>query len=75
MDGEDYLHSVPFKELWCMTMEVQQAVRNYLRAADIVLDLLKENGHLSDEELRMLEAYNSRIHTFLVKRGKIHAHQ
>jgi hypothetical protein len=47
---------------------VQKAVRDYLRAADIVIDLLKANGDLSDQELTMLQAYNSRMQSFLALR-------
>jgi hypothetical protein len=47
---------------------VQKAVRDYLRAADIVIDLLKANGDLSDREVTMLQAYNTRLQSFLVLR-------
>jgi hypothetical protein len=47
-------------------MEIQKAVRDYLRAADIVIDLLKNNGHVSDQERTMLQAYNARMQSFLV---------
>jgi hypothetical protein len=47
---------------------VQKAVRDYLRAADIVIDLLKANGDLSDQEVTMLQAYNTRMQSFLVLR-------
>jgi hypothetical protein len=49
-------------------MEIQKAVRDYLRAADIVIDLLKNNGHVSDQERTMLQAYNTRMQSFLVLR-------
>jgi hypothetical protein len=48
---------------------VQKSVREYLRAADIVIDLLKNNGNLSDRECDLLQAYNTRMQSFLVLRA------
>jgi hypothetical protein len=48
---------------------VQKSVREYLRVADIVIDLLKNNGDLSEHECKLLQAYNSRLQSFLVLRA------
>jgi hypothetical protein len=43
---------------------IQRSVREYLRAADIVIDLLKNNGALSDQESDLLQAYSTRMQSF-----------
>jgi hypothetical protein len=46
-------------------MGIQKPVKEFLRAADIVLDRLK-NGHpFSEQEVMMLQAYNARIAAYL----------
>jgi hypothetical protein len=42
-------------------MDVQKPVRDYLRAADILIDLLKSDSLLTEREITMLQGYNSRI--------------
>lgn len=50
-------------------MDIQKPVKEFLRAADIVLDRLK-SGHLfSEEELMLLQAYNARIAAWLTHRA------
>ena len=42
-------------------MDIQQPVRDYLRAADILIDWLKSDSLLTKREMTMLQGYNSRI--------------
>jgi hypothetical protein len=42
-------------------MDLQKPVRDYLRAADIVIALLKSDSPLTEHEMTMLQAYNIRI--------------
>lgn len=42
-------------------MDIQKPVRDYLRAADILIDLLKSDSLLTEREITMLQGYNSRI--------------
>jgi hypothetical protein len=42
-------------------MDIQKPVRDYLRAADIFIDFLKSNSPITEHEMNMLQAYNSRI--------------
>lgn len=44
---------------------VHKSVRDYLRAADIVIDLLKSDGAITDHELTMLQGYTTRIQSLL----------
>lgn len=46
-------------------MDIQKPVRDFLRTADIVLDLLKTGHCFSEQEVMMLQAYNTRIEGFL----------
>ncbi len=46
-------------------MDIQKPVRDFLRTADIVLDLLKTGHFFSEQEVMMLQAYNTRIEGFL----------
>ena len=42
-------------------MDIQKPVRDYLRAADIFIDLLRSDSPLTEHEMTMLQAYNKRI--------------
>jgi hypothetical protein len=42
-------------------MDIQKPVRDYLRAADIVIEHLRNGGPVSEQEMTMLQAYNARI--------------
>lgn len=46
-------------------MDIQKPVKDFLRTADIVLDLLKTGHVFSEQEVVMLHAYNTRIEAFL----------
>ena len=48
-------------------MDIQKPVRDYLRAADILIDWLKSDSPLTKRELTMLQVYNSRIETLSEK--------
>ena len=42
-------------------MDIQKPIRDYLRAADMVMAHLRNGGTLSEQEMTMLQAYNARI--------------
>ena len=42
-------------------MDIQKPIRDYLRAADIIIDYLRRDTMLSAQEFGMLQAYNMRI--------------
>ena len=42
-------------------MDIQKPIRDYLRAADMVMAHLRNEGPLSEQEMTMLQAYNARI--------------
>jgi hypothetical protein len=50
-------------------MDIQKPVRELLRAADIVLDRLKSGHPFSEQEIMMLQGYNTRIAACLTGRA------
>jgi hypothetical protein len=44
---------------------IEKEVREYLRAGDILIALLKTGKELSAEEVRYIEVYTTRIRSFL----------
>ena len=55
-------------------MDVQKPVKEFLRAADIILDRLRSSHPFSEQEVMMLQAYNTRIAASLAHRvaGEMH---
>jgi hypothetical protein len=51
-------------------MDIQKPVRDYLRTADIVIAHLRNGGPLSEQEITMLQAYNTRIECFVRARQR-----
>ena len=49
-------------------MDIQKSVRDYLRAADILIDWLKSDSPLTEHEMTMLQAYNIRIEALRSKK-------
>ena len=49
-------------------MDVQKSVKEFLRAADIILDRLRSGHPFSEQEVMMLQTYNTRIAASLAHR-------
>jgi hypothetical protein len=49
-------------------MDIQKPVKEFLRAADIILDRLRSSQPFSEQEVMMLQAYNTRIAASLAHR-------
>ncbi|WP_447985546.1 hypothetical protein [Nitrospira sp. Nam74] len=49
-------------------MDVQKPVKEFLRAADIILDRLRSGHPFSGREVMMLQTYNTRIAASLAHR-------
>ena len=52
-------------------MDIQKSVRDFLRAADIVIAHLRNGGPLSEQEMTLLQAYNARIECFVRDRQRL----
>jgi hypothetical protein len=46
--------------------DVQKPVREYLRSADVLLELLRNGARLSPNEMTVLQAYTTQLKSFLV---------